>query len=67
MARFFFEMDMEFLQANEEPGILNIVFAVGSATGAPLGGLLADSIGWRWYCNLYCFALLLLSMVVGHF
>lgn len=29
-------------------GILNIIFASGSATGAPLGGILADSIGWRW-------------------
>ncbi|KDQ49637.1 hypothetical protein JAAARDRAFT_200645 [Jaapia argillacea MUCL 33604] len=29
-------------------GIINIVFATGSATGAPLGGILADSIGWRW-------------------
>ncbi|KAL0958454.1 hypothetical protein HGRIS_000596 [Hohenbuehelia grisea] len=29
-------------------GVLNIVFATGSATGAPLGGFLADSIGWRW-------------------
>ncbi|KAA1473601.1 MFS general substrate transporter [Dentipellis sp. KUC8613] len=29
-------------------GIINIVWASGSACGAPLGGLLADSIGWRW-------------------
>ncbi|THH10361.1 hypothetical protein EW145_g1391 [Phellinidium pouzarii] len=29
-------------------GILNIIFATGSAIGAPLGGILADSIGWRW-------------------
>ncbi|KAH8115855.1 major facilitator superfamily domain-containing protein [Phellopilus nigrolimitatus] len=29
-------------------GILNLIFATGSAAGAPLGGLLADSIGWRW-------------------
>ncbi|THH04876.1 hypothetical protein EW146_g10056 [Bondarzewia mesenterica] len=29
-------------------GLINIVFATGSATGAPLGGILADSIGWRW-------------------
>lgn len=30
-------------------GIVNIVFAFGAAIGAPLGGFLADSIGWRWY------------------
>ncbi|TGZ81703.1 MFS general substrate transporter [Ascodesmis nigricans] len=29
-------------------GVLNIVFASGAAVGGPLGGLLADSIGWRW-------------------
>ncbi|KAJ7290334.1 member of the major facilitator superfamily [Mycena rebaudengoi] len=29
-------------------GILNIIYAAGSATGAPLGGFLSDSIGWRW-------------------
>ena len=29
-------------------GYLNIIHATGSASGAPLGGLLADSIGWRW-------------------
>ncbi|KAK5113672.1 hypothetical protein LTR62_003299 [Meristemomyces frigidus] len=29
-------------------GYVNIIFAVGSASGAPLGGYLSDSIGWRW-------------------
>ncbi|KAI9779414.1 MAG: hypothetical protein M1839_007379 [Geoglossum umbratile] len=29
-------------------GYLNIVYATGSAAGAPLGGILADYIGWRW-------------------
>ncbi|KLO12362.1 MFS general substrate transporter [Schizopora paradoxa] len=29
-------------------GILGVIYASGSATGAPLGGLLADGIGWRW-------------------
>lgn len=29
-------------------GVLNIVFATGSAAGAPLGGLMADTVGWRW-------------------
>ena len=29
-------------------GIANIAWAAGQATGAPLGGFLADSIGWRW-------------------
>ncbi|KAI0354395.1 MFS general substrate transporter [Trametes cingulata] len=29
-------------------GFGNIAFAAGQATGAPLGGFLADSVGWRW-------------------
>ncbi|KAI0643317.1 MFS general substrate transporter [Trametes meyenii] len=29
-------------------GFGNIAFAAGQATGAPLGGFFADSIGWRW-------------------
>ncbi|KAJ5184001.1 hypothetical protein N7492_001617 [Penicillium capsulatum] len=29
-------------------GIINIIWATGSGTGAPLGGILADYIGWRW-------------------
>lgn len=29
-------------------GFINIIFASGAGAGAPLGGLLADSIGWRW-------------------
>ncbi|PHH87017.1 hypothetical protein CDD83_9422 [Cordyceps sp. RAO-2017] len=29
-------------------GYLNVIYAAGSSTGAPVGGLFADSIGWRW-------------------
>lgn len=29
-------------------GIVNIIYATGAGAGAPLGGILADSIGWRW-------------------
>ncbi|MCJ1341756.1 hypothetical protein MMC09_007053 [Bachmanniomyces sp. S44760] len=29
-------------------GIINIIYASGAGIGAPLGGILADSIGWRW-------------------
>ncbi|KAH8898168.1 MFS multidrug transporter [Thozetella sp. PMI_491] len=29
-------------------GIVNIVYALGAGLGAPLGGLLAGSVGWRW-------------------
>lgn len=30
-------------------GYINVIYGLGTATGAPLGGFLADSIGWRWY------------------
>lgn len=29
-------------------GYLNIIFGAGTAFGAPIGGLVADSLGWRW-------------------
>lgn len=29
-------------------GYINMIYGLGTATGAPLGGVLADSIGWRW-------------------
>lgn len=29
-------------------GIINIIYATGAGTGAPLGGILSDYIGWRW-------------------
>ncbi|KAK6437056.1 hypothetical protein LTR95_006754 [Oleoguttula sp. CCFEE 5521] len=29
-------------------GYVNIIYALGASAGAPLGGFLADSIGWRW-------------------
>lgn len=29
-------------------GYVNIIYAAGSGAGAPLGGFLADAIGWRW-------------------
>jgi len=29
-------------------GYMNIVYAFGASLGAPLGGILSDSIGWRW-------------------
>jgi len=29
-------------------GIINIIYATGAGSGAPLGGILADYVGWRW-------------------
>ena len=32
-------------------GYLNIVYATGASSGAIVGGLLSDSIGWRWWVS----------------
>lgn len=29
-------------------GYLNVIFGAGTGTGAPIGGLMAESVGWRW-------------------
>lgn len=29
-------------------GYINVIYATGAASGAPLGGIFADMIGWRW-------------------
>jgi MFS family permease len=29
-------------------GLINIIYASGAGSGAPLGGVLADFVGWRW-------------------
>ncbi|KAF2837038.1 MFS multidrug transporter [Patellaria atrata CBS 101060] len=29
-------------------GYINIIYATGSGVGAPMGGIMSDSIGWRW-------------------
>ncbi|KAF5337822.1 hypothetical protein D9758_015711 [Tetrapyrgos nigripes] len=46
-------------------GIINIVFATGSSVGAPLGGFLADTIGWRWAFLIQCPAIVLALLSVS--
>lgn len=29
-------------------GYLNVIFVLGMSGGAPLGGIIADTVGWRW-------------------
>jgi predicted MFS family arabinose efflux permease len=29
-------------------GVVNMIYATGASIGAPLGGVLSDTIGWRW-------------------
>ncbi|KAF3909765.1 hypothetical protein AA313_de0210274 [Arthrobotrys entomopaga] len=48
-------------------GIINIVYALGASTGAPLGGFLADSIGWRWAFLFQVPASLLAALLVSIF
>ena len=40
-----------FLSRSDGPlGGAYIVYAIGQALGALLGGLFSDTVGWRWYC-----------------
>ncbi|KAI1326050.1 MFS general substrate transporter [Xylariaceae sp. FL0255] len=47
-------------------GYTNIVFCTGLSTGAPLGGLLADRIGWRWTFTAQ-FPLAIIAFVAVYF
>ncbi|KAL0563937.1 hypothetical protein V5O48_018118 [Marasmius crinis-equi] len=46
-------------------GVLNIFFSTGSMVGAPLGGILADTVGWRWAFLMQCPAILLAILSVS--
>ncbi|KAH6719868.1 major facilitator superfamily domain-containing protein [Leptodontidium sp. MPI-SDFR-AT-0119] len=46
-------------------GYMNIVYATGASLGAPLGGLLSDSIGWRW-AFIIQFPLTFLASLIVH-
>jgi MFS family permease len=49
-------------------GYANLIYAAGSTGGAPLGGILSDTIGWRWYVTGICWLLLAYSLYLsGHF
>jgi len=47
-------------------GILNLIYSTGSAVGGPLGGVLAEYMGWRWWV-MHCSPLkvLLIIMITG--
>ncbi|KAK6333129.1 hypothetical protein TWF718_010952 [Orbilia javanica] len=45
-------------------GVLNVIYATGASAGAPLGGLMADRIGWRWAFLFQTPATLLAALLV---
>jgi predicted MFS family arabinose efflux permease len=48
-------------------GYVNIIYATGAATGAPMGGILSDTIGWRWAFLAQAPLCLLAFIAVGFF
>ncbi|KAL8666784.1 MAG: hypothetical protein Q9168_007420 [Polycauliona sp. 1 TL-2023] len=48
-------------------GYLNLIGAIGSTSGGPLGGLFAQTIGWRWAFLIQVFICVLAILVVSFF
>jgi MFS family permease len=46
---------------------MNIVFGAGAALGAPLGGIIADHLGWRWAFGIQVPIILLSITMVARF
>lgn len=44
-------------------GYMNIVFASGTSLGAPIGGVVADFLGWRWSFGIQI-PLIIISILV---
>ncbi|KAG2202276.1 hypothetical protein INT47_010724 [Mucor saturninus] len=53
-------------QRGKFQGYANIAYGLGSVIGAPLGGMITDSIGWR-FCFYINLPLLLVSLYVAFF
>ncbi|KAI0852631.1 MFS general substrate transporter [Daldinia vernicosa] len=45
---------------------INIVYGLASALGAALGGLMADSLGWRWEFGIQVFPIILCFVVASY-
>ncbi|KAI1774097.1 major facilitator superfamily domain-containing protein [Hypoxylon cercidicola] len=45
---------------------VNIVYGLASASGAALGGLMADSLGWRWEFGVQVFPIVLCLVVAAY-
>ncbi|KAL8888344.1 MAG: hypothetical protein Q9215_004220 [Flavoplaca cf. flavocitrina] len=48
-------------------GYLNLIGAIGSTSGGPLGGLFAQTIGWRWAFLIQVFLCVLVILAVSFF
>ncbi|KAI0117129.1 MFS general substrate transporter [Daldinia grandis] len=45
---------------------VNVVYGLASALGAALGGLMADSLGWRWEFGIQVFPIILCFVVASY-
>ncbi|KAL8691239.1 MAG: hypothetical protein Q9224_004224 [Gallowayella concinna] len=48
-------------------GYLNLIGAIGSTSGGPIGGLFVQSIGWRWAFLIQVFLCLVAMLAIGFF
>lgn len=56
---------MPFSKRGLYQAIQNILYGLGSVLGASLGGMIVDSVGWRW-CFLLQVPVSLFALAVGH-
>ena|SRR5579859_5779014 len=45
-------------------GYINVVFSSGTSLGAPVGGMVADLIGWRWSFGIQIPLIMVSTMIV---
>lgn len=56
---------MPFSQRGLYQAIQNVLYGLGTVLGASLGGMIVDSVGWRW-CFLSQVPVSIFALIIGH-